>query len=125
MCFYISFWLARLIRRVLLFPLFLFLLSGCYNNSHIRTSKILEEGEIVTSFSGSLNIAPEENIGYVYDDNYDGNYNYYGGLRRVYTGLAGLRGELSILRGYKNSEAGLYSGVGAGVEAVTWHVGLE
>jgi hypothetical protein len=102
----------------------LFLLSGCYNNSHIRTSKILEDGEIVTSFSGSLNIAPEEYIGSVYDGkNYYGNY--YGGWRRVNTGLAGLRGELSILRGYKNSEAGLYSGVGAGVEAVTWHVGLE
>jgi hypothetical protein len=99
----------------------LFLLSGCYNNSHIRTLKVLEDGEIVTSFSGSVNIAPEEYIGYVYDGNYYGNY--YGG--GVNTGLAGLRGEYSILRGYKNSEAGLYSGVGAGVEAVTWHVGLE
>ena len=61
-----------------------------------------------------MNIAPEEIIGYVYADDYDGNYNYYGGLRRVYTGLAGLRGELSILRGYKDSEAGLYSGFGMG-----------
>ena len=121
MCFYILLWLAKLIKRILLFSLFLFLLSGCYNNSHIRTSKILEDGEIVTSFSGSVNIAPEEYIGYVYDENYYGNY--YGG--GVNTGLAGLRGEYSILRGYKNSEAGLYSGVGAGVEAVTWHVGLE
>ena len=123
MCFYILFWLAKLIKRILLFSLFLFLLSGCYNNSHIRTSKILEDGEIVTSFNGSLNIAPEENIGYV-DGNYDGNY--YIGWRRVYTGLAGLRGELSILRGYKNSEAGLYSGVGMGGGGpFAWHVGLE
>ena len=122
MCFYILFLLAKLIKRILFFSLFLFLLSGCYNNSHIRTLKVLEDGEIVTSFSGSVNIAPEEYIGYVYDgNNYYGNY--YGG--GVNTGLAGLRGEYSILRGYKNSEAGLYSGVGAGVEAVTWHVGLE
>ena len=43
MCFYILFWLAKLIKRILLFSLFLFPLSGCYNNSHIRTSKILED----------------------------------------------------------------------------------
>lgn len=105
MCFYILFWLARLIKKILFPPLCLFFLSGCYNNSHIRTSKILEKGESVVSFNGSLNIAPEESIGYV--STYDNFWN-------VYTGLAGLRGELSILRGYKNSEAGLYSGFGMG-----------
>lgn len=120
MCVYILFWLTKLIRRILLFPLFLFILSGCYNNSHIRTSKILEEGEKVTSFNGSLNIAPEESIGYL---------STYDNFLNVYTGIAGLRGELSILRGYKNSEAGLSGGVGVGgggADVVAaWHVGLE
>ena len=123
MCFYILFWLARLIKKILFPPLCLFFLSGCYNNSHIRTSKILEKGESVVSFNGSLNIAPEESIGYV--STYDNFWN-------VYTGLAGLRGELSILRGYKNSEAGLYSGFGMGGVSPeharlpsAWHIGLE
>jgi len=123
MCFYILFWLAKLIKRILLFSLFLFLLSGCYNNSHIRTSKILEDGEVVTSFNGSLNIAPEESIG---------SLSTYDNFLNVYTGIAGLRGELSILRGYKNSEAGLYSGFGGGGVGPrharlpsAWHVGLE
>ena len=123
MCFYILLWLAKLIKRILLFSLFLFLLSGCYNNSHIRTSKILEDGEVVTSFNGSLNIAPEESIG---------SLSTYDNFLNVYTGIAGLRGELSILRGYKNSEAGLYSGFGMGGVGPgharlpsAWHVGLE
>jgi hypothetical protein len=117
MCVYILFWLTKLIRRILLFPLFLFILSGCYNNSHIRTSKILEEGEKVTSFNGSLNIAPEESIGYL---------STYDNFLNVYTGIAGLRGELSILRGYKHSEAGLSGGVGVGGGSpFAWHVGLE
>ena len=89
----------------------------------MRTSKILEEGEKVTSFNGSLNIAPEESIGYL---------STYDNFLNVYTGIAGLRGELSILRGYKNSEAGLYSGFGGGGVGPrharlpsAWHVGLE
>ena len=133
MWFHILFWLAKLIRRILLFPLFLFILSGCYNNSHIRTSKILEEGEKVTSFNGSLNIAPEGNLGYISpSENYS--YNYYNYYRNhgsyqelsVNTGLAGLRGEMSILKGYKNSEAGLSGGVGVGGGSpFAWHVGLE
>lgn len=130
MCFYILFWPAKLIKRVLLFPFFLFMLSGCYNNSHIRTSKILEEGEKVTSFNGSLNIAPEGNLGYIStSENYS--YNYYwnndsGQELSVNTGLAGLRGEMSILKGYKNSEAGLSGGVGVGGGSpFAWHIGLE
>ena len=120
----------KLTRRILLFPLSLFLLFGCYNNSHIRTSKLLEEGEKVVSFSGSLNIAPEGSLGYVStDENYS--YNYWDNVSdhdvwRVNTGLAGLRGEMAILRGYKNSESGLYGGVGlGGGSPFVWHVGLE
>ena len=44
MWFHILLLPAKLIKRILLFPLFLFILSGCYNNSHIRTLKVLEEG---------------------------------------------------------------------------------
>ena len=76
----------------------------------------MEEGEKATSFNGSLNIAPEGNLGYIspsenYSYNYYRNHGSYQELS-VNTGLAGLRGEMSVLKGYKNSEAGFYGGYG-------------
>ena len=105
MCFYIFFWPAKLIKRILLFPLFLFILSSCYNNSHIRTLKVLEKEELVVSFNNSMNFATEENLRSV-----DGEVKDQGG--NVPIGLTDLRSEFSLLKGYKNSEAGFYGGYG-------------
>ena len=97
----------------------MFILSGCYNNTNIRTSKILEEGEKVISFNGSLNIA-SEGLGNIVV----AGSGYYANRWIVPTGLAGLRGELSLLKGYKNSEAGFSGGVGFGWNPAL-HIGLE
>jgi len=118
MWFHILFLPAKLIKRILLFPLFLFILSGCYNNSHIRTLKVLEEGELVVSFNSSINFASEENLRDV-----DGEVRGQGG--NVPIGLTGLRSEFSLLKGYKNSEAGFYGGYGFSDWGSGWHLGLE
>ena len=79
----------------------LFLIVGCHNNAHIRTQKILKPEEKAYSFSGTLPLGgiDEEYESYeILTDN---------------IGIAGLRGELSMLRGSGTSEFGPYLGVGA------------
>lgn len=93
----------------------MFILTGCYNNSHIRTSKTLEKGEHVVSLNGSYNIAPLSYVDYgrvEYNNDIDGS-----GYQPISTEVAGLRSELSFLKGYKGSEAGFYGGVGANFDA--------
>ena len=77
---------------------FLLVLVGCHNNAHLRTQKVLKPGEKVYSGSGVLAMGGM-------DESYDGLQN---------TGVMGLRGEVSMLKGGKDSEAGPYFGVGIG-----------
>ena len=65
------------------------ILSGCYNNSHLRTQRILEEGEKATSVSADMNIPI---------------------LSRIplgSTSIPGWRVELSSLKGQKKELLGL------------------
>ena len=77
---------------------FLLVLVGCHNNAHLRTQKILKPGEKVYSGSGVLAMGGAE-------EDWDGISN---------TGVMGLRGEVSMLKGGKDSESGPYFGVGIG-----------
>lgn len=95
----------------------MFILSGCYNNSHIRISKLLEEGKKLVSFNGSYNIAP---LSYIDYGRIEYNNEFWGfGYQPISTEVAGLRSELSFLKGYKSSEAGFYGGVGANLMRVS------
>jgi len=77
---------------------FLLVLVGCHNNAHLRTQKILKPGEKAYSGSGVLAVGGAE-------DRYNNISN---------TGVMGLRGEVSMLKGGKDLEAGPYFGVGIG-----------
>ena len=77
---------------------FLLVLVGCHNNAHLRTQKILKPGEKAYSGSGVLAMGGA-------DEDWNGINN---------TGVMGLRGEVSMLKGSKDSEAGPYFGVGIG-----------
>jgi hypothetical protein len=74
---------------------FLLVLVGCHNNAHLRTQKILKPGEKAYSGSGVLAMGGAE-------DGYNSN-----------TGVMGLRGEVSMLKGGKDFESGPYLGFGA------------
>ena len=78
---------------------FLLVLVGCHNNAHLRTQKVLKPGEKAYSGSGVLAMGGAE-------ENWDEGINN--------TGVMGLRGEVSMLKGSKDSEAGPYFGVGIG-----------
>ena len=75
---------------------FLLVLAGCHNNAHLRTQKVLKPGENVYSGSGVLPMGGA-------DENWNNISN---------TGVMGFRGEVSMLKGGKYSEAGPYFGVG-------------
>jgi hypothetical protein len=77
---------------------FLLVLVGCHNNAHLRTQKVLKPGEKAYSGSGVLAMGGAE-------DHYNNINN---------TGVMGLRGEVSMLKGGNNLEAGPYIGVGIG-----------
>ena len=81
---------------------FLLVLVGCHNNAHLRTQKILKPGEKAYSGSGVLAMGGA-------DENWNNISN---------TGVMGIRGEVSMLKGGKDSEAGPYIGVGG-----TWYDG--
>ena len=84
--------------QIIFLCFFLLVLVGCHNNAHLRTQKVLKPGE--KAYSGSGVVA----MGGI-DDRTDGLDN---------TGVMGLRGEVSMLKGSKDSEAGPYFGVGVG-----------
>ena len=84
-------------------------LSGCYNNSHLRTQRILEEGDKATSVNADINIPILS-------------------LIPRSSSIAGWRVELSSLKGQNNGEFGPYAGFGLGFEpdpAMTGFFGLE
>ena len=72
-----------------------FLLVGCHNNAHLRTQKVLKPGEKAYSGSFVLAVGGETRSG-----------------RLDYTGVPGMRGEVSMLTGRKGGEAGPYFGFG-------------
>jgi hypothetical protein len=73
---------------------FLLVLVGCHNNAHLRTQKVLKPGEKAYSGSGVLAMGVDYDL--------------------PNTGVMGFRGEVSMLKGGKDSEAGPYFGVGLG-----------
>ena len=84
--------------QIILLCSFLLVLVGCHNNAHLSTQKVLKPGEKVYSGSGVLAMGGAE-------EDWD---------RIRITGVMGLRGEVSMLKGGKGSEAGPYFGVGIG-----------
>ena len=66
-------------------------LTACHNNAHLRTQKIIEPGEKVYSVSGIV---------------------AFGGESDYETGISGFRGEVSMLSGREDGEAGPYLGLG-------------
>ena len=84
--------------QIILLCSFLLVLVGCHNNAHLRTQKILKPGEKVYSGSGVLAMGGAE-----------GDWEDISN-----TGVMGLRGEVSMLKGGKDLEAGPYFGVGIG-----------
>ena len=83
--------------QIILLCSFLLVLVGCHNNAHLRTQKVLKPGEKVYSGSGVLAMG-----------GVDEEYNISN------TGVMGFRGEVSMLKGGNNLEAGPYFGVGIG-----------
>jgi len=73
----------------------LLVVVGCHNNAHLRTQKVLKPGEKAYSASGVLAMGSETRYG-----------------RLDYTGVPGMRGEVSMLTGRKGGEAGPYLGFG-------------
>ena len=84
--------------QIILLCSFLLVLVGCHNNAHLRTQKILKPGEKAYSGSGVVAMGGAEEDW----ENIDN------------TGVMGLRGEVSMLKGGNNLEAGPYFGVGIG-----------
>ena len=80
---------------------FLLVLVGCHNNAHLRTQKVLKPGEKAYSGSGVLAMGGA-------DENWNNISN---------TGVMGFRGEVSMLKGGKDSESGPYLGFGGNSNA--------
>jgi len=95
--------------QIIFLCFFLLVLVGCHNNAHLRTQKILKPGEKVYSGSGVLAMGG-------IDESYDALQN---------TGVMGLRGEVSMLKGRKDSESGPYFGVGIGDDGPGLILGYE
>ena len=95
--------------QIILLCSILLVLVGCHNNAHLRTQKILKPGEKVYSGSGVLAIGGAE-------EDWDNIGN---------TGVMGLRGEVSMLKGSKDSEAGPYFGVGIGDDGLGLILGYD
>lgn len=114
MSFYWSFSSKRM--QVFVSFFFFFFFFGCYSNSHIRTQRVLQEGEKVFSVSGAFNGVGGIDDRAIYrkiSDEWQ-----YRSTRVVepYAPVAAIRGEYSVLEGYKKGELG-YS-VGGGINAL-------
>ena len=89
--------------QIIFLCFFLLVLTGCHNNAHLRTQKVLKPGEKVYSGSGVLAMGGVDDI-----TSYDPVDN---------TGVMGVRGEVSMLTGGKDSESGPYLGFGGNSNA--------
>ena len=94
---------------------FFFFFFGCYSNSHIRTQRVLQENEKVFSVSGAFNGVGRIDDRAIYREGSDG-WQYGGSRVEPYAPVAAIRGEYSVLEGYKKGELG-YS-VGGGINAM-------
>jgi len=81
--------------QIIFLCFFLLVLVGCHNNAHLRTQKILKPGEKAYAASGVLAMGSETRYG-----------------KLDYTGVPGMRGEVSMLTGREGGEAGPYLGFG-------------
>jgi hypothetical protein len=109
--------------QVLLFYFILFFI-GCFNNSHIRTQRTLKDGEEVFSLSASENLFGElSNIKLVTNNQREEHYSQSANYNANYAPIAAVRGELSILKGYKGGEIGYYVGGGGNIN-VNSFIGL-
>ena len=80
--------------------LFSFVFYGCHNNSHLRTQRVLKEGEKAISLNGNFNVWGVARFGDQTDN------------ELVTSNVLGLRAEVSSLRGVGKSELGPYLGFG-------------
>ena len=87
--------------QIIFLCFFLLVLTGCHNNAHLRTQKVLKPGEKVYSGSGVLAMGGVDD----------------GGGSIENTGVMGIRGEVSMLTGGKDSESGPYLGFGGNSNA--------
>ena len=71
---------------------------GCHNNAHLRTQKLLKPGEKSVSISGVIPVG--------------GIIEGQGRTLNEETGVVGVRGEVSYLKGNVDSESGPYLGFG-------------
>ena len=85
-------------RVVPIFYLQFLVIIGCHNNAHLRTQKLLKPGEKSISISGVLPVG-----GVI--EGQDRTLNEE-------TGVIGVRGEVSYLKGNVDSESGPYLGFG-------------
>ena len=85
-------------RFVPIFYLQFLVIVGCHNNAHLRTQKLLKPGEKSISISA---VIPAGGV-----------YEHSGRTLNVETGVVGLRGEVSYLKGNFDSESGPYFGFG-------------
>ena len=87
--------------QIIFLCFFLLVLTGCHNNAHLRTQKVLKPGEKVYSGSGVLAMGGVDD----------------GGGSIENTGVMGIRGEVSMLTGGKDYESGPYLGFGGNSNA--------
>jgi len=92
--------------QIIFLCFFLLVLVGCHNNAHLRTQKVLKPGEKAYSASGVVATGSETRYG-----------------RLDYTGVPGIRGEVSMLTGREGGEAGPYFGIGLGSDEQFGYVG--
>jgi len=85
-------------RVVPIFYLQFLVIVGCHNNAHLRTQKLLKPGEKSISISG---VIPAGGI-----------IEGQGRTLNEETGVVGVRGEVSYLKGNVDSESGPYLGFG-------------
>ena len=96
-------------------------LVGCHNNAHLRTQKILKPGEKVYSGSGVLAMGGVKESKEQISDT----ANVYYREPLINTGVMGIRVEVSMLTGGKDSESGPYLGFGAGEDGPGFIVGYD
>ena len=85
-------------RVVPIFYLQFLVIVGCHNNAHLRTQKLLKPGEKSVSISGVIPVG--------------GIIEGQGRTLNEETGVVGVRGEVSYLKGNIDSESGPYLGFG-------------
>lgn len=100
-----SFMLNKHSQKLMVLLLSIFLISGCYNNSHIRTQRIIKKDEPVVSAHAGLNV--------ISPDYSDGSYELSN------SGVSGLRVGISYIGLHRGFEQGLNIGLGSMEDGVS------